>query len=174
MNTAYYLTCVNCGKQTLTYGRGDKCQFCGKSPFQKEGAMVAENKPDTVAPGSTVPPRPEGRRECRLYWEKHKEEVLADLKRIGYSQTVKRWKISPGVLTKLRGNKGLKSRGKVIIPDKPSPEQPKEANGEPIFLGTHKVVATNTLPGFPSFNDNWPMLTQIEWLQTYRELVRLL
>ena len=37
-------------------------------------------------------------------------------------------------------------------------------------LGKFTVVAASELPPFPDFDSAWPMLTQIEWLKTYKEL----
>ncbi|MBU1621866.1 MAG: hypothetical protein KJ604_20615, partial [Gammaproteobacteria bacterium] len=46
--TAYYLVCVNCGKQTLVEHRTDKCEFCQKSPFRKEVIVVGDTTRSTI------------------------------------------------------------------------------------------------------------------------------
>jgi hypothetical protein len=54
-----------------------------------------------------------------------------------------------------------------------TPDATKVDKGAPILIGEVLVkVQVAELPAFPIFNNNWPMLTQIEWLQTYRELAR--
>lgn len=112
-----------------------------------------------------VPPRPKNRAEAHRYWEEHKAEVLADLARLGYGATMKRWRISPGVLTVLRGTRG--SKGKSI--QTKASTSPKDEPGA--TRKSEKVTeGANGLPAFPEFNDSWPFIVQEKWLSSYVEL----
>jgi len=51
----------------------------------------------------------------------------------------------------------------------------KVFDGPKFFDGQISAVKDQQLqllPAFPEFDASWPMLTQVEWLQTYRELFK--
>lgn len=108
---------------------------------------MVERKQSEIAP---VPPRPKGKEGALLYWQEHKDEILADLARIGYSATRERWNISPGVLTRLRGRRGAKSK-------------PPQDKVSPLY----------GLPAFPLFDPTWPEVVQLHWFDTYLGLVKV-
>jgi len=150
-------------------------------------------KQHEIAPCSTlppVPPRPKGKREAQLYWVRHTEEVLADFARLGSRATKERWNIGSSTLFKLRhgkiesrNDKHIEKRDRHLSQAEPqkspsdtkvnhskqkSTEVPK---GNPlIHLGTYIAQEASELPPFPAFDSSWPMLTQIEWIKTYKEL----
>jgi len=52
-----------------------------------------------------------------------------------------------------------------------SPSNTEAHKGNPlVYLGRFRVEIADEMPSFPEFNNEWPMLTQIEWLQTYKEM----
>ncbi len=77
--------CANCGKQTLVDGvPGEKCIWCGKSPYKKEAIMQeqpSEPKRMTI-------------RNKHLFIEEHKEEIIKDARKLKKREVLKKWGIS--------------------------------------------------------------------------------
>ena len=167
--------------------KGGKAMPVFKSNQLLEKQEADSTKEHQVASQSTmppVPPKPEGKGNAVAYWQENKAEILADLARIGYNATMRRWKVSPSVLTKLRGHTGMRSRAKtepkatkpVTKPPIPETEPPIPDKSNELSETSEKAESvkeeseTPTLPELPAFDSAWPTLTQVEWLRTYRDL----
>lgn len=85
--------CANCGKQTLMDTPGDKCIWCGKSPYKKEGTMQ-EHSPSEL--------KKMGIREKHRFIEEHKEEIIRDARRLKKREILKKWDISSTTFYKLK------------------------------------------------------------------------
>lgn len=72
------------------------------------------------------------------YYEKHKDEILNDLKVLGRKATKEKWKLPPSTLTTLLSRWG-------------EPVEPHE----------------NGLPALPPWNDEWDPEVQVKWLDIY-------
>ena len=94
------------------------------------------------------------------YYEKHKEEILADLRSTGGPVTRKKWNISSrtmGLLEKRwfppKETQALTSRS-------------SQAKSLPID-NVH-----NNLPSFPEFSNEWAESVQLKWFEIYAQLIR--
>jgi len=92
------------------------------------------------------------------YYEKHKEEILADLRSTGGPVTRKKWNISTrtmGLLEKRwfppQETQALTSRS-------------SQAKSLPID-NVH-----NNLPSFPEFSNEWAESVQLKWFEIYAQL----
>jgi hypothetical protein len=103
----------------------------------------------------------EGNREKRKFSKKDKEAIFKVLDTEGRIAAEKQFNLSRRSMGQL-----IKThKGKVSID---SPPDTKVHQSTP----RDTKVQVAGLPAFPAFSDTWPMLTQIEWLQTYRDLAR--
>ena len=127
--------------------------------------------------------------KARVTWfKKHKKEMVEDLIALGKEAFLKKWPVKVQHISHLKSDdlyKRAVAEGRV----KP-PAQQRNPRGK-YKERTSAVAAEVTkksqvvevevplpaakgdrgcLPEFPAFDSTWPMLTQIEWLQTYRAL----
>lgn len=175
--------CLNCGKRISLE---DMEVFMAK----KREVEANNLKQPEVASNSTmppVPPKPEttSHRAIHGYYVENRDAILRDLAELGQKKTMERWGIKSGSSMHLirHGWKGQKPKEKSVskgektrsLQESPkTPSNTKVTKGDRyIYLGTFTVVAADGLPSLPEFDNSWPMLTQIEWLQTYRELKKL-
>ncbi len=120
--------CANCGTQTMITGPEDSCQFCGENA-SKKAAVVSETTENvlettenvlkaTKAVGEAVtrelrkpvPPKPKGMKKRAAYWDKHKEEIIADYQLMSLRDFFARWHISTNLWLELK--KAWKVQGK--------------------------------------------------------------
>uniref|UniRef100_A0A6M3IRS5 Uncharacterized protein n=1 Tax=viral metagenome TaxID=1070528 RepID=A0A6M3IRS5_9ZZZZ len=146
--------------------------------------MVGVNtEVDSCIQQETVPPRPRRGKLGRKFYEDNKEAILRDYQDLTLKEFYAKRAIWAGTWTALKRAWGIqgkypKNAHRKPIADKATDEPKvtkvskvtKVNKGNLVSLGTFTVEAASELPAFPAFNDNWPMLTQIEWLQTYRVL----
>jgi hypothetical protein len=90
------------------------------------------------------------------------------------SQAISRIKSSP-VYKNLAGSMADTPAKKHHYPARRKPASKPDAQTQPgnniKLLNTPAAESGNgRLPPFPAFSDAWPVLTQLEWLKTYREL----
>ncbi len=57
-----------------------------------------------------------------------------------------------------------------IIPENEI-EEPTMTEPEEFVVPEPRDPSTTTLPPFPDFDSRWPMLTQIEWIKAYKDMV---
>ena len=99
------------------------------------------------------------------------------------SDTKQRWRISSGGTIsnirrgfKARKPKADKAPRRVHVTETKQEELPSDTKVSKgnrfLHLGTFTVEEANELPAFPEFNDSWPELVQLRWLDTFKELAR--
>jgi len=185
--------CKNCGKQVILDGSGpdEKCYFCGEPALKKEVTMVqtsteeVSNKEQPVPREvglPPIPPKPKERKKLDAYWEENKEAILHDYRTMKLRDFFHRWmSVSTWIKYKKRWGVKGKQRGKPLSEMTPKEKvemgiaaaaKGKGNHSKPEDTKVEKGYPALKLPEFPAFNSAWPMLTQIEWLKTYRELSR--
>lgn len=146
----------------------------------KEVIKVVKNKPevetlaDILAETEVAKRKYKARKPVRDY-EADKEDIVEDYDTLSLKEFYAKQHLAPSTWTKLKRKWGVKGKS----PRKAKPvldaEAPTVHKGKPLVsLGTFTVEAVGKLPAFPEFNDSWPMLTQIAWLETYKALKELL
>ena len=101
----------------------------------------------------------------RQYLEDNKEAICNDYQRLKLKDFFLKWHLGAGIWTNLKrtwgvkGKQHRKSNSKNIA----QPREQKQTHPD-------RGITTPELPPFPAFDKEWPVLTQIEWLKTYREL----
>lgn len=83
--------------------------------------------------------------ESHKFYEVNREEITADLRRLGRDATSRKWKITAGSFSKLRRRWGVA---------KPRARRTPAA-----------VPADNHVPGLPAWSDSWPEAVQLKWLE---------
>lgn len=171
----------------------------GKEGHKVKGKTSTSTTQPQTAPQSATPPEAKRYRNA-AYFEENKEAIIKDYEALSLKEFYGKWHINSGAWTKLkRGwgiNKGKAPRMAEPEPKALEPEtkmsagetnQPpsdtkaeksdhdkpdvRELKGHPlVHLGTIRVEVAADLPELPAFDGSWPMLTQIEWFQTYRQL----
>jgi len=158
--------------------------------YGKEGTVAEITSDKSSAIKSDIPLRPASRYKMKRYYDKNKDAILKDLEHLGLKEMCRRWGISQSTwCTTQKGKKvGLAVRWGVALPETKqakretkaskseshkSPSDTKVNKGDRLVsLGIFRVEVASELPDFPPFDSSWSTLTQIEWLQTYRELAR--
>jgi len=132
----------------------------------KEVIEVVQNKPETdsIAQDATAPartPRKYKARKPRRDYEADKEAIVEDYDTLTLKEFFAKQHISSDAWAKLKKKWGVTGR---------MPHKDSSLKGNLVSLGTYEVVEDKGLPPFPPFNDSWPMLTQISWLETYAKI----
>ena len=129
--------------------------------------------------------------KARLAWYKeHKKEMIEDLIALGKEACQEKWGLKRQHISHLKSDdlyKRAVAEGRVQSPvpqGKAKAESKKRTSVVPIRVTKKSQVVEvevplpaakgdreGCLPEFPAFDSTWSMLTQIEWLRTYRELV---
>ena len=147
-------------------------------------AQKKEASPDSTLP--PVPPRPEGLSPWRRrhYLIAHLPLIRRYIEVYGQAMARSMWGVKPPAWHRiLSGNyeqDNFHWEAKAAPPPKVSPvkaTQPDESPPSAKIIrrqvshgGENHQPSSGLPPGWPHFKDDWPMLTQIEWLKTYREI----
>ena len=144
MSDFHLVDCANCGKQTMVDLKRpeDTCLFCGKNARKKE-VIMQDNKERPP-----VPPKPQIRKKVKAYWEKHKEEILADYKSMLLRPFFERWHMATTTWMQLKKKWGIPNKSKgaggkpgVKPTQKAEYKEPKPKPGEFCLLITEEDLA---------------------------------
>ena len=121
-----------------------------------------------------VPPKPTtgNLRDIKRYYDENKERILADLEEMGIKAMCERWHIGSSVLSGLRRRWGIPSsrphhfRKPKAVVKSPAPAPPGQPN-----LGA-RGPAPGLPQGMPAFSPEWPMETQVKWLEVFRDIYK--
>ena len=120
--------------------------------------------------------------QANLQWYRdHKKEMIEDFIVLGKEAFMEKWHVKVQLISHLKSDdlyKRAVAEGRVQAPvpqRKPRAESKKRTSAVPARVTKEKDLPAvkrdiGCLPEFPAFDSTWPMLTQIEWLQTYRAL----
>jgi len=177
-------TCTQCGQirrydrieykkppSIIKIGRINGVQTMEHPP--KESKDMTQNAPEATSIAQNEPEPVKSKRRHRLprYCEDNKEGIIQDYNALTLKEFYAKQRFSSTTWTALKKKWGV--RGKWLRKAKTLPDTKvtKVHKGNPLVsLGTYTVEAASELPDFPAFDSAWPVLTQIEWLQTYKAL----
>lgn len=120
--------CANCGKQTLMDDPGDKCIWCGKSPYKKEGIVEEVNFNDMSL------------RDRGKYIEKHLTEIIEDIRALPKREVLKKWPFGQSTFAKLKKEHAPELIGKrpTYKPRQRKDEKPPATDKEAPGLTEHE------------------------------------
>ncbi|HUV52789.1 MAG TPA: hypothetical protein VMW64_06920 [Dehalococcoidia bacterium] len=102
--------------------------------------------------------------EKHRHYEKHKEEILADLRSTGRPATRKKWNIPSGTMGQLEE--------RWLTPQERQDLTSRSRAGSSRSAATPTNNVDNSLPSFPEFSNEWPESVQIKWIEVYEQLSR--
>lgn len=140
-------------------------------PVSRSRPALAKSEPDlTLLSKPKKEPdkvrQPDKREQKLKFLEENTELITKDYNSMRLPDFLVKWQMSIRTWQKLKKLQQIKGKGRHQAPSQKSVSQPDKIS-ESI-----KPPDGNGLPPFPVFDSTWPMLVQIEWLQTYRKLAR--
>ena len=139
----------------------------------KEGVMVNNEVKEKQEPVSVAPALIKRRSKYRprSHFEDNKEAILGDYRSLTIKEFFDKWHLNSNSWTKLKREWGVKGKYKRKAPFDTKVTKVHKGNSV-ASMGVICDEVNKGLPPFPAFSDTWPMLVQIEWLLTYKELVK--
>jgi len=181
-------TCTQCGQlrrydrldlkqppKVIKIGRINGVPTLAYPPKEVKNMVQKKTEVDISAQKETVPVRTprkykERKTKSASYNEDNKISIIHDYETLTLKEFYAKQHITSTTWTRLKKEWGVKGKHK----RKSEQVATKVHKGHPmVALGTCAVEAASELPAFPAFNDSWPMLTQIAWLETYLSLKKL-
>lgn len=147
---------------------------------QLEEIMSKKKTSEAEQASAPVPPKPTtgNLQDIKRYYDENKKWILADLEEMGTKATREKWHIPSGTWTGLRKRWGIspkqphspkivsKKMGDDTHATPPPPATPGKAD-----LGAGGP-APGLPPGMPAFSPEWPMETQVKWLEVFRDIYK--
>lgn len=120
---------------------------------------LAEEKPT-----ASIPPRPGADNpKARLKWyHDNKKAMITDLINLGNEAFLKKWGLSPRMVSHLKADKYYKK-----LAQKTPPAPAAEPKARKAGAKAERPKQYPQLPELPPWNDNWPPEFQLLWLRIY-------
>ena len=110
--------------------------------------------------------------DARKFYDHNKEAIIESLREIGRPKTEEAWGIAHSTMSQLL-KRWQKEDPTLKLPKAKQGRQKQEKPVKKAPAPAPRPARTPdkaALPELPAFSDSWPMLVQIEWLKTYRDL----
>ena len=120
-----------------------KCRHCGGKLISEEGVLKC------LSCGREQL----SKRQARLYYESHKDEICADYQKMGRAATMAKWGMAAATLYSILKKEQI-----------------------PLKRGSYHSSAPShngVLPPLPAYSNEWPLEVQIKWLETYQAIFTL-
>ena len=114
-----------------------------------------------------IPPKPAGKTTVlAVYYDANREQILADVKKLGIPLTMKRWGMKTNALRRLTvRQRKMPGAGKKTRPA--APAAPAKLLATVNNNGGHPAGTVLNLPPLPDFNSAWPAEIQVCWFDIY-------